>query len=347
MDYGITDKRIFLKDFEARKELELFLNNEGIKLDKNLEYTLGIFEGEKLIATGSFFKNTLRCLAVNSCYQGLGLMNKVVSKLVNEQYERGHTHIFLYTKGKSAKTFEDMGFYEIDRVDDLVVFMENRKNGIADYVRGLSTNRVLGNSIAAIVVNANPFTLGHQYLIEEAAKANDILHVFVVSEDASVIPFHVRYELVKRGTEHLDNVIVHKSGDYIISSASFPSYFIKEEESAVRIHAELDLNIFTHYIVNSLGINVRYVGEEPLDEVTKIYNEVMKNSLEKQGIECKVIPRLQINGEVVSASKVRECIREDRLSCIKELVPLTTYEYFKSVDAIDLVKKIKKKCGRH
>lgn len=347
MDYGITDKRIFLKDFEAKKELELFLHNEGIKLDKNLEYTIGIFEGEKLIATGSFFKNTLRCLAVNSSYQGLGLMNKVVSILVSEQYERGYTHIFLYTKGKFAKTFQDMGFYEIDRVDDLVVFMENRKNGIGDYVRGLSRKRVLGNSIAAIVVNANPFTLGHQYLIEEAAKGNDILHVFVVSEDASVIPFHVRYELVKRGTEHLDNVIVHKSGDYIISRASFPSYFIKEEESVVRIHAELDLNIFTHYIINSLGINVRYVGEEPFDEVTKIYNEVMKSSLEKQGISCKVIPRLQVNCEAISASKVRECIREGLLSSIKEMVPLTTYEYFKSKDGVALVEKIKKNFGRH
>ncbi|WP_197073456.1 [citrate (pro-3S)-lyase] ligase [Clostridium polynesiense] len=347
MEYEIIEKRMFLDDIEDRKALELLLTEEGIKLDKNLEYTVGIYSGERLIGTGSFFKNTLRCLAVSREYQGLGLMNRIASHLMNEEYQRGYTHIFLYTKGGAAETFKDMGFYEIERIKDVLVFMENRKNGIREYAEGLYADKVVGDSIASIVVNANPFTLGHQYLIEKAASENDVLHVFVVSEEASVVPASVRYELVKQGTKHLKNVVLHKSGDYIISHASFPSYFIKEEESVVRLHAELDIRIFADYIAKSLGIRRRYVGEEPFDEVTRTYNEVMKESLEERGIECIIIPRFLKYGEAVSASRVRRYIRENNLESIKDLVPYTTYDYFKSREGKALIEKIKKNHGRH
>ncbi|EFA28598.1 ABC transporter, ATP-binding protein, partial [Haemophilus influenzae HK1212] len=37
----------------------------------------------------------------------------------------------------------------------------------------------------SIVMNANPFTLGHRYLIEQALQQCDHLHLFIVGEDAS------------------------------------------------------------------------------------------------------------------------------------------------------------------
>lgn len=347
MDYELREERIFLEDTFEKEALELFLNNEGIRLDKNLDYTLGIYHKDELIATGSFFKNTLRCLAVKKEYQGLGIMNKVVSHLMNELYYRGYTSMFLYTKGSAAKSFMDMGFYEIERVDDSLVFMENRSRGIKEYVEKLSLKKVWGNRIAAIVMNANPFTLGHQSLVEKAALENDVVHVFVVSEEASVTPFFTRYHLVKQGTSHLKNVILHETGDYVISNASFPSYFIKEEESVVELHAKLDLKIFCNYIAPALGIKKRYIGEEPYDEVTRTYNRVMKEELEKQGIQCNIIPRRRESGTAISASKVRQFIREDRLEEIKKLVPITTYNYFKSEDAKALIERIKKNYTRH
>lgn len=347
MDYGLQDRRIFLDDIGERKKVELFLNNEGIKLDKNLDYTVGVYDSKGLVATGSFFKNTLRCLAVSSEYQGLGVTNSVVSHLMNEQYYRGYTDIFLYTKCDTAKFFSNTGFYEVARVEDAVVLMENKSKGIQEYANNLSKKKVDAARVASIVVNANPFTLGHQYLVEKAASENDVVHVFVVSEDVSVIPFSVRYDLVKRGTSHLNNVVLHKAGNYIISSATFPSYFIKDGKTVVTTHAKLDLEIFKRYIVPALGINRRYVGEEPYCEVTKNYNEIMKSTLEEEGIECRIIPRLELGGNAISASRVRANIREGRMDKIKELVPSTTYEYFISEEAAGLVDKIKKNIGRH
>ncbi|MPM42087.1 [Citrate [pro-3S]-lyase] ligase [bioreactor metagenome] len=231
MDYGIVEQRIFLQDSNEKRNLEEFLKKEGIKLDKNLDYTMGIYDAGKIIATGSFYKNTLKCLAVSSEHQGLGILNKVVSHLLNEQYARGYTHIFLYTKCNTAEFFSYLGFNEITRVDNLVVFMENKPHGIQSYAKELSKQKVKGHRVASIVMNANPFTLGHLHLIEKAANENDAVHVFIVSEEASVIPFKIRYELIKRGTQHLKNIIFHKAGDYIISNATFPSYFIKDDKN--------------------------------------------------------------------------------------------------------------------
>lgn len=347
MDYGLENRRIFLDDVGERKKIELFLNNEGIKLDRNLEYTVGVYDSKQLVATGSFFKNTLRCLAVSSEYQGLGVTNQVVSHLMNEQYYRGYTDIFLYTKCNTAKFFNNTGFYEVVRVEDAVVLMENKPKGIQEYINSLSKKRVNADRVASIVVNANPFTLGHQYLIEKAASENDIVHVFVVSEDASIIPFSVRYDLVKKGTSHLNNVIVHKAGNYIISSATFPSYFIKDGSTVVNTHAKLDLEIFKKYIAPALGISRRYVGQEPYCEVTKKYNEIMKSTLEKESIECRIIPRLEKEGQAISASRVRAYIKEGRIEEIKDIVPNTTYRYFKSKAAEELINKMKNNIGRH
>ena len=138
-------------------------------------------------------------------------------------------------------------------------------------------------------MNANPFTLGHLYLTERASAENDTVHLFMVSEDASLIPFKVRRRLITEGTSHLDNIIYHDSGPYIISSATFPSYFQKDMDAVIESHAKLDLVIFTK-IAHALGIGRRYVGEEPHSRVTGIYNQIMEKELPKAGIQCSVIP---------------------------------------------------------
>lgn len=342
----MKEKRIFLDDKKNKEEVTAFLGKQNIRLDKNLEYTIGIYDEEELIATGSIFKNTLRCIAVKTEYQGTNVLNKLISHLVNEQYQRGNTHIFIYTKPEAAKSFSHLGFYEIERTKD-VVLMENEGCGIKDYLKNLHRTELKHRNIACIVMNANPFTKGHQYLIEQASKENDVVHVFVVSEEASVIPFSVRYELVKRGTQHLDNIVLQNAGQYIISSTTFPSYFIKDEGSVVDIHARLDLNIFANYIAKELNINRRYVGDEPKCEVTNSYNEMMKKVLTDKGIECKVIHRRKCGGKVISASYVRQAIKDNRFETIRKLIPETTYDFFVSQEGQTLIKKIQENTGRH
>ena len=334
----------------ALSQIDRLLSQEGIKRDANLDYTCAMYDEDyNIIGTGSCFGNTLRCFAVSSAHQGEGLLNQIISHLIGVQYERGNMHLFLYTKVASALFFGDLGFYEIARVDQTLVFMENRRSGFEQYLEGLKRETPSADpdakGSAAIVMNANPFTLGHQYLVETAAAACGTLHLFVVSEDASLVPASVRKKLVREGTAHIPNVILHDSGPYMISNATFPSYFLKDEAAVITGHARLDIEIFTK-IARALGISVRFVGEEPASEVTGIYNQIMQEELPKAGIACKVIPRKTVSkgiaaGSVISASTVRRCLQQEDWSSLSALIPESTLRYFQSPEAAPVLKKIR------
>lgn len=337
-DYIITQIR--QADKYGNHLVDELLAAEGIRRDANLDYTCGMYDDEmNLIATGSCFGNTLRCMAVSHTHQGEGLMNSIVSHLIEVQFSRGNTHLFLYTKCDSARFFGDLGFYEIARINGQIVFMENKRTGFSSYLNSLEKQKESAPRIAALVMNANPFTLGHQYLVEKAASENDILHLFIVSEDASLVPFSVRKKLVMEGTAHLKNIRYHDSGPYIISNATFLSYFQKDEQAVIESHAMLDLTVFTK-IASALGINRRYVGEEPTSLVTGIYNQIMSEKLPENGIECVIVPRKENKGAVISASTVRQALKEENWPLLEELVPETTLNYFKSPDARPVIDKI-------
>ena len=334
--------KIYKSDKRANAAIDKLLFNEGIRRDKNLDYTCAIYDEDyNVIATGSCFGNTLRCMAVSHEHQGEGLMNEIVSHLIQYEFERKIYHLFLYTKCNSAKFFGDLGFYEIARIDNQIVFMENRRTGFSDYLSELAKTKRDGEKIAALVVNANPFTLGHQYLIERASRENDVLHLFIVSEDASLVPFEVRKKLVIEGTAHLKNIIYHDTGDYIISSATFPSYFQKDDSAVIESHANLDLSIFIR-IAKALGINSRYVGEEPKSLVTGIYNKIMSEKLPENGIKCVIIPRKkEEDGQVISASNVRQAIKDGNFERMRGLVPESTYKFFTSPESEKIINKIR------
>ena len=327
-------------DQRGRAQMDALLQNEGIRRDRNLDYSCGVFDDDgALIATGSSFKNTLRCLAVSSAHRGEGLMNQVVSHLLEKQTERGNMHVFLYTKAANDRIFRDLGFAEIARVEGELVFMENRRDGFPRYLKSLEKTRREGKS-TAVVMNANPFTRGHRYLIEQAAAENDWLHLFLLSEEAGPIPFAVRKKLVREGVADLPNVILHDSGPYIISSATFPSYFLRDEDAAILAHAKLDLAVFGK-IAAALGVTARYVGEEKSSRVTALYNETMAALLPAQGIAFREIPRLALDGETVSASSVRQAIHDGELETVAAMLPESTRRYFESAEAAPVIAAIR------
>lgn len=332
--------RIYPTDKTGIAKVKQLLENEGIRKDANLDYTCAVFDDDmNVIATGSCFGNTLRCLAVSSAYQGEGLMNLIITHLIEIQYARNTTHIFLYTKCKSAKFFSDLGFYEIERIENHIVFMENKRTGFADYLAELSQCRRDSGTSAAIVMNANPFTLGHQFLVEKAAQENDTVHLFMVSEDKSLVPYSVRKKLIQKGVAHLPNVVCHDSGPYIISNATFPSYFQKDETAVIESHALLDLTIFCR-IAKTLNITRRYVGEEPASVSTGLYNRIMTEKLPQNGIDCIVIPRKTTGGEIISASTVRQAIKNKNWAELEKMVPKTTADYFASKEAQPVIQAI-------
>lgn len=370
------------RDRYMMEQVEQLLEREGIHLDAHLDYTAAMLDDDyNVIATGSCFGNTLRCMAVSSDHQGEALMNDIVSHLIEYQYGRGNYHLFLYTKCNTSQFFQSLGFREIARMEEAnIVFMENKRTGFSDYLERLrkesveqlkgmasekagmylsvldysdSDTRSGGDSvncngakketdlrIAAIVMNANPFTLGHRYLVEKAMEGCDILHLFMVSEDASLVPFSVRKKLIEEGTADFKNIIYHDSGSYIISSATFPAYFQKGDNAVIKSQAGIDLEVFSG-ISEKLGINRRYVGDEPTSLVTGIYNEIMSKALPENGVECHIIPRKEFSGKAISASSVRQAIHDGDIEKIKELVPESTYRYFKSDEAKPVIDRIK------
>ncbi|EHI75116.1 [citrate [pro-3S]-lyase] ligase [Streptococcus criceti] len=337
--YSIS--KIFPSDVASFKKIDQLLEQEGIRRDDNLDYTCAIFDEDlNVIATGSCFGNTLRCLGVRQDYQGEGLLNKIVSHLVNLQFERGNSHIFLYTKPCTAKYFTDLGFYEIVRLPKKISFMENKKSGFQTYLSKLAKNPWTGPRTAALVLNANPFTLGHQYLIEQAAAENDWLHLFIVSEDSSLVPFSIRKQLVQAGTAHLKNIIYHDTGDYIISRSTFPSYFLRDKEQVIESQARIDLTIFIQ-IAKELDISRRYVGEEPTSLVTSLYNQIMQEDLPKAGIDCITLPRKETaEGQVISASTARQAIKEGNWKLLERLLPQSSLDYFLSEQAKPVIERI-------
>ena len=349
-----TVSTVYASDRRANEQIDRLLRDEGIRKDANLDYTCAVYDEEmQIIATGSCFGNTLRCLAVSGAHQGEGLMNEIVSHLITYQFSRGNSHLFLYTKCDSAKFFRDLGFYEIVRIEDRIVFMENRRTGFSDYLSLLEREGQSGGAAetaegaeapapraAALVMNANPFTLGHLSLVEKACAKNDLVHLFMVSEDASLVPFPVRKRLILEGTAHLRNLICHESGPYIVSSATFPSYFQKDETAVIESHAYLDLAVFVK-IAEALHIGVRYVGEEPASLVTGIYNRIMEQELPRHGISCVVVPRKEAGGRAISASTVRQLIKEGRIEELSPLVPESTLRYFRNEEAAPVIARIR------
>ena len=306
-----------------------FLAGSGLEADGNVDETVLIWDDDALIATGSRLGNLLKCIAVDPARQGEGKLAKFLTALRQSAFYDGHRHLFLYTKPINAPLFSDLLFYPVAQTGD-VLLMEDKKNGIGDFITSLTSSLHSGTA-GACVMNCDPFTLGHQYLIERAAKTCDHLYVFVLSEDKSCFRASDRLEMVRRGTAHLPNVTVLPTGPYLISSATFPTYFLKNRDQAECIHCHLDVEIFARYFAPAFGITRRYVGSEPLSAMTQQYNEVLKSSLPPRGIEVVEIPRLTMGETPISASAVREAYHEGDWNTVRSLVPTTTYEHLKKL----------------
>lgn len=172
-------------------------------------------------------------------------------------------------------------------------------------------------------MNCNPFTLGHRYLIEQAAKQVERLYVMVVREDCSLFAYTERKAMVEQGVADIENVSVIDGSDYAISRATFPTYFLKRLDDAADTQMLLDLDLFRRHIAPALGATVRFVGTEPTDQLTRRYNQLMHEALK----DVRETARLEKDGYAVSASRVRKAMEEGDMNTIRQLVPPTTLPY--------------------
>ena len=302
-----------------------FLAAAALKADTDTDQTVTVWDDGEIIACGSRKGNLLKCIAVDPARQGEGLTATVLTELKQEAFREGHKQIFLYTKPRNRMLFAPLFFYPVAQTE-AVLLMESTRNGIQNFLTGLEPNPSKEGKTGCIVMNADPFTLGHQYLAETAAKQCDWLYIFVLSEDKGTFSAEERMKLVKAGTAHLKNVTVYPTGPYLISSATFPKYFLKDRETAQREHYLLDLAVFAKWFVPHFGITHRFAGTEPTCAVTGGYNRAMEEILPQYQVEFVEIPRKQEQDMAISASTVRHALREGNLETLKKLVPETTYQ---------------------
>ncbi|MBQ8507671.1 MAG: [Clostridia bacterium] len=307
----------------ALERLKAFLKSCGLDYDPAVSFSCALIEDGEIIASGSLDGQTLKCIAVSPLRQGEDLAARILTELRREAFERGVDHLMLFTKPGNQMMFSSFGFYPVMRTSTCLL-MESRKNGLDAFLASMEKP---SGTVGAIVANCNPFTLGHRYLIESAASQVDALHLFILSEDRSLFPAGARMELAKQGCADLKNVFIHPTGPYMVSSATFPSYFIKDKAKVGEIYCELDARLFGEKIAPALGIAKRFVGSEPIDPVTRFYNETLKAHLPEYGIELIEIPRLCSENEAVSASRVRALMEAGNMEELRKLVPESTLNY--------------------
>lgn len=321
--------------------LKSFLESCGLTYDESIEHTIVIWDSNDcMIATGSLDGNVIKCVATSLGAQGEGLCATVVSHLVSYAAASKKTRLFVYTKPENRQIFADLGFYLIGETTDAIL-LESRRDGIKSFIAGLERHPGQG-TIGAIVANCNPFTNGHLYLAEQAAKACDFVYFFLLSEDRSAFPADVRFRLAQEGLAHLKNVTVYPTDGYMVSAATFPAYFLKEKANSGSVASQLDLDIFCRHFAPALGISVRFVGEEPFCRVTSSYNEQMKAFLPQHGVRVVEIPRREFSKQAISASRVRSLAAEQRYEEIRPLVPETTYRFLLSPQGREIAMHVAK-----
>jgi [citrate (pro-3S)-lyase] ligase len=304
-----------------------FLQSCHLRYDEAVSFSVLVSDDDgELCATGSLDGNVLKCIAVRDDMQGSGIAARVASELIAEAGRRGLYHLFVFTKPGNDELFAALGFYRIVGTRDAIL-MENKKDGIDQFVAGLKRATPSPPVVGAIVANCNPFTNGHLYLVETAAKECDALHIFILSEDKSFFSSELRRALAEKATAHIPKALVQPTGPYLVSAATFPDYFLPKDAHPEVVHSELDLTLFAERIAKPLNITMRFVGTEPYSEVTNCYNTEMHKILPRYGIAVRELERIKSSGDeaAISASRVRALLETGNIEAIAPLVPECVY----------------------
>lgn len=337
----------------VRRRIEAFLSANGLRLAQLDRYVVVTRDedADEILAGGGLDGNVIKCVAVSESARSEGLMNILVSRLIAIAREEGRESVKAFSKPENEGIFKSLGFALIASSPNAIL-MENGRGGLPEYRKYLASLARPGRN-GAIVMNANPFTKGHRYLVEQAASQVDNLYVIVVKEDRSRFPYVERKAMIEADCAGLDNVVVCEGSDYAISAATFPTYFLKKLDDATDTQIALDLDLFVNHIAKPLGVTVRFAGSEPEDALTRRYNELMaeilpgtsvavvrqahqpdpelvKGSALRQArrpIDFVEIPRLEQKGKPLSATSLRRALDKGGFKEAMEYIPESSIPY--------------------
>jgi [citrate (pro-3S)-lyase] ligase len=322
-------------DPALRREIGAFLATCDLALDAQVAEFVTVRSGGRLVACAGMDGGIVKCVAVSPALRGENITARLITEVTNLAAERGQYHLFLYTKPENAPLFAACGFYPLVELPGRVVLMENTPSGLSRYCADLAATRRPGGRIGSIVMNANPFTYGHQYLATRAEADCDWLHVFVVGENSSLVTYEDRFALVREGLKDFPRTTLHPGSAYMISKATFPSYFLKDRGIVDACHTAIDLRIFREHVAPALGVTHRYVGTEPFCPVTRKYNADMTRWLVQEPsvrppVTVVEIERKALGGLAISASEVRRRLRGDDFEGMAALAPKATVELLRA-----------------
>lgn len=326
-----------------RRQIEMFLQTNGLRYD-DVDYYAAIVDesSDEMIAGGGLKGSVIKCVAVADGHKGEAVANVIVSHLIAKANAEGCQCVKLYTKPDNRQLFESLSFRLIAESPNAIL-METGVGGIEKYSEELrvkseelgvkseelkNDESVVSNvrkPIGVIVMNANPFTLGHRFLVEQSSELVERLYVVVVREDCSMFSYNERKAMVSQGVRDIGNVVVVDGSDYAVSAATFPTYFLKQLSDATDTQIILDLDLYRRRIAPALGATIRFFGSEPTDPLTRRYNELMHQQLGEEHVH--EIQRKQQEGSAISASRVRKAMMEGSLWDAIQLVPPTTIPY--------------------
>jgi [citrate (pro-3S)-lyase] ligase len=310
---------------EEKERIKSFLESLDLKYNEQ-DYSFYMEDGGRVIATVSVKGNIIQGFGIAPEYRGENLAGRMISEVLGFLSEKKIYRLKVYTKPENSEVFKALGFSEIISTTNISL-LETPTGTIWNVLNDLKSEyNVVEDDIGCAVLNANPFTLGHRYLVETASKRHQRFLVFVLEEDLSFFKFNDRIRLVRAGTADLKNVSVLPSSPYLVSALTFPTYFLKQDVDEVAEQALSDALIFKKYFLPVFGIKMRYLGTET-DPVTFKYNRALEEVL---GEKLTIITRREAEPGTISASLVRKLLREKDFRTLEKLVPKTTLEFLKT-----------------
>ncbi len=348
------------RDFAEARRL---LASQDLLYEDGCDDVVGVHDDGRLVGVGARAGFVLKMFAIDPEYQGGSILGELATELTRLGRDGGHDSFFVFTRPQSAPAFEQLNF-KILVAEGTVTLLEYG-GGFESYLAEHAPQIRPGRNGAA-VVNGNPFTYGHLYLVETASRRVDTFYLFMVREDRSVFPFAARIRLAREATAHLGNVVVLDTSRYAVSSGTFPSYFLKKLDAVALAQMRVDLRLFASRLAPAFFVKVRFVGHEPYDATTAAYNKTMREVLGPYDLELVEVERMRERGSIeifrrssaqagetagdaeghavpagfISATKVRAALARRDYDTLQRMVPDTTLAYLRSPEGMEIADRL-------
>lgn len=333
MEYSPATPLVTASERRAARRL---VERAGLTFEEGYEDLVGAFRGRRLVACGARAGRVLKMLVVHDEHRGKGLLAGVVTELMRRGLEASIDTYFILSRPCMAAVFQRLGFNELVATEHAALLEYG--HSLHQYLRKRGAIARPGEN-SAVVVSSDPFSLSQKALVERAAELGRTAYVLVPSDGRFLFSLQERLEMARRGVGPLDNAVVTDTGPYVLSSATFPAYFLDPSEEPDEVRMALDVDLFGRHIAPAFHVTTRVIGTRPTDPRHRRYNRILGQRLGRWGIRLEQIERTTSGADWVSTERVQRQFAQHGLDGIAALVPQSTLEYLRPRTAVPLSKR--------